>query len=357
MGSDLLSRYMKENSYSILEIRGESINIPSLLLALLKPKFWSGRAMSVYIDQYISFVRPEILITYIDNDIRFYTLSKKFPSVKTIFIQNGRRSELGDIFDLISPNSDYHVDYMFVFGEAIADKYSEYLTGLTIPIGSFKNNLIAKKADLVVNSVIFISSWGNKSQNSAFMTRESGKSIEWTEYFAVEKRVLDFLDRWCSSNNKILKICGRSIDLASDERDYYSAHLTKSEWEFLPRIDSEGIYHHIDSAELVTFIDSTSGLESLGRGKRTVAFSCRANVLDAPSESFGWPGELPPHGPFWTSELDDIEFDRIMDFATSSREEFWVDESNLYKRLLMQFDPNNSRFQSVLNSILEIRET
>ena len=139
-GTEALIPFVKNYKYEIMSVRGESINIPCLIRALVNPAFWMGDSLKAYMDAYISIVTPKVILTFIDNDFRFYEISNRFPDIKTIFIQNGRRAELRDIFGQISSNINYHVDYMLVFGEAVGKEYLKFITGRAIPIGSLKNN-------------------------------------------------------------------------------------------------------------------------------------------------------------------------------------------------------------------------
>lgn len=352
-GSDLISEYITQYSFSKLATRGESINMRAVLRSMFKKKFWFGDSFTTYIEQYISYVMPKVLVTYIDNDPRFYEVSSKFPSIKTMFIQNGRRSELGDIFGSIRQNVKFRVDYMFVFGSAIGDKYKEYINGETISIGSFRNNAIPLDLENQEKFVLYISSWEKRSDGASFIQGKNGRSINWDDYFTAEETILHFLDKWCLNNGRSLKIAGRNQELAEEEEAFYSKFLNKCDWVYLPWVNFASTYEYIDAADIVVFIDSTCGLESLARGKKTVAFSLRGMILNSDSEAFGWPAKLAPNGLFWTSSSEEIDLLKVMDTVDSLDISSWHASTVIYRRLLMEFDPENMQFQKVLNSVLK----
>ena len=98
-GAEAISPYLTKYSFTTMAVCGKTINVPCLLLAMQKLGFWKGKILNAYTEAFIQAVSPKVVITFIDNNIAFYGISKRFPSVKTIFIQNGTRSESGDVFD------------------------------------------------------------------------------------------------------------------------------------------------------------------------------------------------------------------------------------------------------------------
>jgi surface carbohydrate biosynthesis protein len=353
VSSEALMPFVKKYKFGTMSIRGESINIPCLFRALVRPAFWMGDALRVYMDVYISKVAPKVIITFIDNDFRFYEISNRFPDIKTIFVQNGRRAVLGDIFGQISSNVNYHVDYMLVFGEAIGKKYLEFITGRVIPIGSLKNNSVPITEGFTKDTVLFISTWEPEPDRlQPFIKMKNGKSINWKDFFSAEKPILEFLDTWCAQREKTLMICGRSTEAASDEISFYQRYLHKCKWEYLPRGEIYATYHYIDSAEIVVFIESTCGYESLSRGKRTAALTCRGAVTSESTERFGWPAKLPNEGPFWISEIDENEVHRVMDFLNSSSDTEWELTREKVAQQVMVLDPQNSTLVALLNELL-----
>jgi surface carbohydrate biosynthesis protein len=87
-GEELLLPYLSGYDVEVIPLRGESVNIQCLLRAMLKRRFWTVKPLQVYAETFVEITSPKAVITFIDNNVNFYTLSHLFPDTKTIFIQN-----------------------------------------------------------------------------------------------------------------------------------------------------------------------------------------------------------------------------------------------------------------------------
>ncbi len=136
------------------------------------------------------------------------------------------------------------------------------------------------------------------------------------------------------------------------EQDFFLSFLADYDWEHMPRTGPYSSYELVDSAAVVVFIDSTLGLESIGRGKKTAAFSCRSSLLNDGSMKFGWPALLPDNGPFWTIEADELQFRRVMDYVYATDSAEWERVRQLYADKVMSFDPGNIQFVKLLEQLI-----
>lgn len=356
-GSDELMKYIDPDKVGIFDTRGESINV-YVLLKTFVAKISKKCNMNVYIDQYIQCVKPLFIITFIDNNRGFYALKIKHPDLVTIFIQNGIRGIMCDIFGLLdSKNSkdSYHVDHMLVFNRNVGCKYAEYIFGTVTTIGSFKNNFYEynnTKNNTKKGTVLFISEYKSPplTKNDPFVSDDS-KSIYWDDFYASEFYVLQFLSIYCLRRNFILQICGRTNEQRGNEYLFFKSILGENDWELLPRLNTYSSYKHICNAEIVVSIDSTLGYESLARGKKTAILSIRATLLALQEKDFGWPGKMSNQGPFWTNIADDQEFKRILDYITTVSDWEWNDTYKHYLLDLMEYDPGNTRFIKLMQDL------
>jgi surface carbohydrate biosynthesis protein len=355
-GAEVMAPYLKKYSVVIMTVRGEAINVPCFLLAVVSLKFWKGKPLAAYTENFIQAVSPKVVITFIDNRESFYGISKRFSDVKTIFIQNGLT--VGDFFDHLDKSDNYHVDHMLVFGVAFGRKYKSYITGSVLALGSLKNNKVKKTNTIPDGSILFISQYRNKPKNnSASHTDGNGEPLYHHQYYSSEVIALRFLTKWCVENKKSLKIAGMSREKTGPEIDYFEAILSGYEWEYLPRTDQYSSYKSVDAAEIVVSIDSAMGIESIGRGNKTAYFSCRGvNFLNI-SRNFGWPADLSNNGPFWTNDQDEIQFQRIMDYLNTVSVEDWEETRQHYVSELIEFDPGNTRFIALLDQLLPRTES
>ena len=108
-GAEILTPYLAKYFVTTMAVRGESINVPCLFRGMLKPRFWTGKPGTAYTEAYIQVVLPKVVITLIDNNANFYEISKSFPNIKTIFIQNGMRT-ISNFYRIVK-SYNYHVDY------------------------------------------------------------------------------------------------------------------------------------------------------------------------------------------------------------------------------------------------------
>ena len=350
-GIEVLLPYLNKCCVNIFPTRGESFNIPCLLLAALTPAFWSGKIFTAYSRVFIQASSPVLIVTFIDNNCAFYEISNHFPHTKTLFLQNGFRVFSGDVFDSISFNKKYHVDYMLVFGPAIGNLYSKYISGLVLPVGSLKNNYFQKSCSVNKNRVLFISQFRRKPDNNVFYTDSNGP-VYWSDFYKAEREVIPFLENWCYQNSKTLQVCGVELDGDKVEEDFYKSLFIMNSSEYIPSAGIHSSYQLVDSAEIVVFIDSTLGYESLARGKKTASFCCRLYGLLPLFNAFGWPADLPNSGPFWTNDLDVAEFNRIMDFLDSVNDEEWVDIVLAHTTDLIIFNPGNTLLVDLLETII-----
>jgi surface carbohydrate biosynthesis protein len=351
-GAELLLPYLTKYVVGIIQLRGESLNVQCLLLAMLKLRFWTAKPLQVYAETFIELASPKAVITFIDNNANFYTLSQSFPNVKTLFIQNGMRGGGRDIFATLTQADAYHVDYMLVFNNEFGEMYNKYIKGLYIPIGSFKNNN-TKITFQPTKDVVFISQYRSEPADSlSFTVDASGDPVSWEKFYSAEIFVLAFLKKWCTENRKYLRIAGCMSESQDIERQFFRDNLEDCQWEYVPKSDLYGSYTLVDNAELVVFIDSALGFESIGRGKKTVGLSCRAKLINDPTLSFGWPVSLAHEGPFWTNSADYSQFERVMDYVNLTNIAEWKKTLDSYADKLMRFDSENKIFVDLLKEVL-----
>ena len=67
-----LALYLTKYRVVIMAIRGEAINMPCFLRAVVSLKFWKGKPLQAYAEAFILAVSPKVVITYIDNNLNFY---------------------------------------------------------------------------------------------------------------------------------------------------------------------------------------------------------------------------------------------------------------------------------------------
>jgi surface carbohydrate biosynthesis protein len=350
-GHEVLLEYLKPWRPEMLHVRGEVINIGVLLKSFLR----SGSRIEAYVDCFIDAVCPRLIVTYIDNNKHFYSISQRHLYVKTMFVQNGVRSCCFDIFRYLdSLDSEtlntFSVDHMLVFGSHIGEKYTRYFKGNITPIGSIKNNFVSKGGLPQPGVITFVSQWRKGlpfSQNGIFYTHE--EIIE-----QPDRLVVQLLGSYAKNNNKRLKIILKTEQntLVSLEKAYFK-NILGYEPDFQKKQGPYSSYGFLDSSEVVVTIESTLGYESIARGNKTAIFSIRGTLCKISGWTFGWPADFPDEGLFWTNKPDPDSFVRILDYLFEVTDEQWQKDLKSTKySSIMEYDPENTILQSIFEKEL-----
>ncbi|MFM8851825.1 MAG: hypothetical protein ACKOGL_01265, partial [Acidimicrobiaceae bacterium] len=138
------------------------------MLALLRalPKIHLGAV--AYLEAYIDFVKPKLILSRTDNNHTLWQLKRR-PNVtyKVALIQNGWRLNNAQSLSALNGLADYQVDNAFVFSEASRSVFSLVLDANFNECGSLRaNNYERSTLKNKVNSVALISSFReSKSEN------------------------------------------------------------------------------------------------------------------------------------------------------------------------------------------------
>lgn len=347
-GIDFLMPYCGEWTYEILHIRGEQINIPIAILAI----FEEGKFSKAYRDTYIKRVDPKLVITFIDNTKEFYTISSQHKKIKTILIQNGIRGR--ELFDELAnekySNLNLKVDYMLVFNESIGKLFKKNIDGSVISIGSLRNNLFYKKEYKKLNKILYISQYRNIPNITL-----GNKVISHKSFFEeVDRFIINYLVDFAQKNNMALEILlsARSNHKSEIESEinYFKNKLKLNVNFSYPRKGGSS-YQEIDEAEIVVAVDSTLGYESLSRGNKTAIFSIRKELLQLEDRAFGWPGNYPDTGFFWTTQPNLEIFENILqNLRGITLEKFCEILENIEYQNVLAYDKNNIFLQKLLQS-------
>jgi len=348
-GADVIKPYFAKNELRILDLREREVNIFVALLCLI------DRDLSAqnYAIRYIGIVKPKLVLTFIDNFPPFFQLKNRFPEIQTMLIQNGIRSERGDLFgrllDSLKLESN-HVDQMFVFGRAVGTLYSKYISGEIVPIGSFKNNSVPISAT-ESKSIAYVSTY-RPGISKDFVVPDSSPSnpVTYQQITARRERVIIYVAEYCKKHQKQFVIVGKDEDF-SEENLYYQKLLENYPWKLEPRLTSMNSYEVLNKSEIVVFTSSTLGYEALARGKKTAAFLIDAKLLDAQALRFGWPAVVADEGKFWTHQLEEKRFAEILDYLTSVSQSDWEQTCSETMNDIITYDANNSQFVEMVQSL------
>jgi surface carbohydrate biosynthesis protein len=337
-GEKYINTYLNKETYEILHTRKEKFSLLIILICIVKLKF----SLTEYIEEFIKYARPKIIITFIDNNFNYYKL-KINNNIKKIFIQNGLRTAYNDIFyythdkDLNIKNhlknEKLNVDYMLVWNNDIARLYKDFIHGKCLTIGSFQNNITKKKNNINNKKILFISNY-KKDYN--------------INYIKNEKKFLLNLRNYCLKNKIQLDILGKNIIFFKEEKHYFSQILASSHFEFIPASNNRKTYELTSKYKIIVTIESSLGYEMLSRNKKVAFFNTHENIYPINTLYFGWPKKKLISGPFWTNKFHITEIRRILDYLLKINDQEWNKVIRLYSKNTINFDENNKEFVHIL---------
>ena len=268
-----------------------------------------------------------------------------------MFVQNGWRDYSADVFETLDKldtkdRRTLTVDTMLSFGPIGGAQYARYISGTVVSMGSLKNNRVPKTQVRQPGTIAFVSQWRTNG------VRVAGIDRTHEEFFAqADRLILQCLTQYVHERSKRLVIIAanpKDGDVRSREEAYFQG-LLEQEAEFFDFQGPYPSYQAVDAAEVVVTVDTTLGYESIARGKRTAIFSIRGSLLGAPGFTYGWPGNFPVDGPFWTNNPDADAFVRILDHLFEIDDMQWRREVEATDfSSLMIHDPGNSILKSIL---------
>ena len=357
-GLNTLTKFVSASDVSILDPK--RINI----FVVLKMLFSFQNSHAQYRVKFINTVQPKVVITFIDNDVTFYSLKSLVPGPQFVSVQNGLRHNysfnshggLLDQLNEVSKQESLTCDYICVFGLASAKLFLTYIKTKTLITGSIQNNFRKTSTpNAITSDVVFV------SQLQAFTLEGStvkvyfgNQRITISEFFEAERQIVRALDKYCEENELRLVVCGKRDQTHTYEREFFESILQPKKLNFLARKSGSSTYDAIDATGLVVTVDSTIGYESLSIGKRVAFMSGRTQAADAVGlaevrdTNFGYPLDLSPTGKFWTNQATTIELTRILDYLRAVTDEEWAAEIAPYNESLMAYQPGNPVFRELL---------
>jgi len=329
------------------------------IFVLLLGFMLNGIKKTSYVDCFIALVKPKLVITYIDNSLSFFSISHRHPKLKTMFIQNGTRGYLGDIFEKLDREKNKNnlkVNYMMTFGRNISLKYKKYLAGETISIGSLRNNEAPLKKINKKNLISFVSQY--RDTPGLYMGNKFYDFETFWEH--PDKLVLQWIKKYAGERNlevRVIPCAGNNLNNLKKEKNYFKKILG-SDCKFSDWDCHRSSYSAIDESKLVVALDSSMAFEAVARGTKAAIFSIRGTMLQLVSPPFlhyGWPGLYKDTGPFWTNLPEPSIFRQILDHLISLNQRQWRDEvaASGFNDILA-YDPGNSRIKKIFEKELRV---
>ncbi|MEY4196851.1 MAG: hypothetical protein RL482_943 [Actinomycetota bacterium] len=318
----------------IMEIRGESVNMFALLRAL--PKIHLGAV--AYLEAYIDFVKPKLILSRTDNNHTLWQLKRR-PNVtyKVALIQNGWRFPGTENSKLIGASKIDTADRYFTLGSATPAAYSFMNAEFFQQIGSLylNNYRIPQKENNLNLQVHFV---------SVFRAKIPREAQGLSEFVGLESAM----------NRKRLSlsvICQSMSDLDyAREQNFYETAMPAVKLQFKRRTSQLSSYAHLNNKNVLISDLSTLGYEALALRLRVGFISISRNTRVV--ARFGLPLEFGEKGPFWTNDPSEEEIGRILDYLLSVSDEQWERDSGWIRDQLMVHDYGNTKIRAYVEGVL-----
>ena len=356
--------YLGSFDYVVLPTRQEKIYLFALLPAICGRILLGKCLYSSYVDAFIHRVKPSVIVTTIDNDTRFYTISLRHPKSRTVMIQNGLRSRNMDVLSKLKPGFyQRKVDYMMMFGDSISQLYGNLIQGTCISMGSLRANKYfwcTPTPNSLPKTVVCISNWRRRKLGSDFFClSEDGKPVSHQKFYEANKILFNHCQKWCNLNGyNLLLLSSQKKDskYLDEEKEFYGLNESSDTETYYVSKNEQETYELIKQSCFNVGVDSTLLLESLAAGLRTVFFQVRGELLGWPDWNFGWPLNLDKEGSYWTSSTSYERFSEIAEFVVRVEASVWSKTVDKARKSIIEYDPGNTILTQLIQDLLSHQE-
>lgn len=351
--SQYIKKILKKNAH-ILDVRGEQINFFILFKTLICMKF--NKFYYNYQINYIRFVNPDLIISGINTSSFYLSLKKHFPNKKIILLQSSKISNYkGDFLKYlkkINIKKKFKLDYFFVNNKSLIPLFKKYIDCEFIVHGSFKNNLIPKKSNILKKFALIsqVSKYGEKK----FLT--NSKNIVNVEKF-FEKYTKELLKNFTKIFPKetlyvIPYNCSWSKSFIYEEKFFLDFQKNyKFKIKIVKKDKPDDAYKYIDKFNILFGLNSTLLYEAFGRGKKILYCNTFLNE-NIKGYEFGWPSKK-----FYNSNISIKKFN-LKDFKKKLKnlvvmnDNKWNKYFKKIKFCIMNFDNGNKKLIKIINNFV-----
>ena len=302
-----MKNFIFNYNFFLLQTRAENINKVYLSFQIIKYffKHYNGNIMTAYLSSLLEIVRPKVVLTNIDNSLKFFDIAKIFDNkINFVAIQNAARYDLKrykHLYKAKKINSDltknYYIPNFLCFGQFEIDDYKK--NGIKVKnfskVGSFqmanffyhieKNKISLKKS---LYDICLISdtmpAGSNDYMECDVPSLEEGfaKTMKYTIKFCM-KHNMKMIFCWKRKNEKT------TPKAFNEELVFYKKHLNDIEFNYLVsnslEKDKFSSYKAMFQSNIVVATYSTMLRENLGIGGKILSCNCtNSDIFDFPIE-------------------------------------------------------------------------
>ena len=306
----------------------------------------------------IKYLKPKVIITYIDNSLTICLIKNLFPLMPVIAVQNGTR------WDFSVKNKDrMEYDYYFSFGSVEADIFAQggHTVSSFYPIGSLRVGIFRDECPVLKEKefdLCFIPQIYAIPLNLAELDKWTLEMF--TSYYEVSKRYFYIIAKYAEDNNLTLCVTMRSPQNSTDyasEREYFSYQGdVKIEYISQSRFSS---YRAVQASRLSFTISSTLGYEALGWGERVI-FAKDVEAVRALVTQGAWTDNLVTHRLPELQRLQSLDYSELSFKATEllkMTNENYINYSKSARAYYMNYDDEQKPHEIIKSKIKELLTT
>ena len=329
----------------VLDIRGESINMRALLRAV--PKIRLGAL--AYIEAYIDFVKPKLILSRTDNNATMWQLKRrKTATYQVALVQNGLRTRYArsSVKKVLGENGRFLnlADKYFVFGSAAARLLETRVQANFELCG----NILLNELDIFLNQKSKNVDRGSLSDVALISTFRSKE----TELHETQRIIYRSLDEFLAKTSYELLIIGNGGSKTEQELEtqFFNSIFWKSRFRLdFFRVKGES-YQHLKTNRWILSGLSTLGYETLVTGVPIGFVVPMAEIFD--DRDFDATSNLGSSGLFWSRSDDPHEHNRIFTYLDTVSDEQWERDSGWIRDQLMFYDYGNTKIRTYVEGVL-----
>ena len=329
----------------VLDIRGESINMCALLRAV--PKIRLGAL--AYIEAYIDFVKPKLILSRTDNNATMWQLKRrKNVPYQVALVQNGLRTRhvRSSVQKLVGVNGQ---------SQNLADKYFVFGSAATRLLETRAQADFIKCGNTVLNELVFNQGRGSNKINRQLLTDVALISTfrsKQPELHESQRSIYCSLDKFLAKSPYELLIIGNGASETEQELEsqFFSSIFRNTKYRIgFFRVDGES-YQHLKTNRWVISGHSTLGYETLVTGVPIGFVLPMTKIFE--DLDFDATSNLGPSGLFWSRSDDPKEHNRVFTYLDTVSDEQWERDSGWIRDQLMVYDYGNTKIRAYVEGVL-----
>jgi surface carbohydrate biosynthesis protein len=293
-----------------------------------------------YFSALLDYLKPNTVITFIDNGKMFYWVSRYYKNSTFIAIQNANRYDIRHASK--EKTKDVFLPIFACFGKYEVDLYNDMgaTVGQFFPIGSLKNDIYKKNKSLK-----------NKSNDICFVCEPSPgwDKIEGVGFEDALGTIASYALKYATEHGKSIHFSGKREENTLErhqEIEWYRRYIGDSADKITFNIlKTFSTYELIDASSVSVGFISTSLVEGMSRGNRCL----QCNFTEDEKWSF------PIDGPWFLNKNDYLSFEKYMNYLFSITDEKFNNDAGEMINYMIHHDESETAVDFLKEYITNVK--